>query len=1394
MKRNYIFKKLTFLLAVLLFSGTLWGQSTANYTFAVATNGSLEDMSAGTTVLLTTTSVSGDFASPLADIGFPFVFMGTEYTQFSVNSNGLMRLGSSAVSSAYSNDLTATGNMPHLTAFWDDLNNTNTFSSIVHYKVTGVTPNRMLVIEWKDFIIKFSANLPPPGSTWQIVLHENGKIEYRYGRMINEGANNVNASIGFASENLDNKLLSVTNILTPEVSTLTASVQNELVNNSAYGPITGLHSDADGSRVVYSFTPPAGCAAPTSLTFSDINSGGMTLNWVDNATTETAYKIFKSDDGVNYSVIASLDANTTSYVATGLYPGTTYHWRVAAANEGSVSEFVSGSQITNPPGEVISIASGNWNDAATWSTNAVPTAVDNVTIAAGHTVKINGAAFSYNTIVNGTLAFEPFELITNNFSVGSTGVVNLDVEGTAAKITTTGNFINDGSFNFFVSTTQLGSIIFTGPVLQTLTCGASSLTNLGNVVVNKPSIESMVEIVTAGTFTIKSGATTGFLTHTSGTLKLSGNVAITNSIYTTASYNIPATGGLWINNPNFVVAPLTGSPTNRGLLRLTAGTYNVGTAAGNSMGANSGAIFTIEGGILNIAGRLQTSSAITLNFSDGVINVCTVGNTSASATFGLTSSSNILNISGGTINISKRSGAATPLDYYVSGSSINITGGTLNIGSEATAENFNFFIRGVVPNLYIDNTTNPKYVSLRGETNVYGNVTINAGDTLYCLDANFNVIGNPNQIGNIINNGGIISNSATGLNMFSFSGLHGQQTLSGTGTLGNVVKPFAVVTLANPNGVNITAPITATRINLVNGTFTGSNNITLGNGGTSATMVQRGGNSGSLPGNFDVAPVFNHGTTYSVLYSTASGNYSTSIELPASISGALALSTNVEVSLSGAKSVNSLSLSATNTGKLITTDANLLTVTGTASTDVDILSGNTGFVSGPLALTLPAGIASDTTYTMPLGKSGNNMMRLVNPLTNEGGPVVVKAEVYDVATGGTAGNSIQAGSLGNRYWFAEILSGQANFTSSAIEVTQEAPALIPENALAKSATLTGAYDLITTEPAGESTITSDPLITLGYFAIGIKELPQTYVSSTSSHPSTEIAIEGTIDQVILKVEVVATGNYNPLLVSNIQFSTNGTTNAADIANARLYYTGTTDEFATTSLVGANIPTPSGEFNINPNQVMADGINYFWLVYDISNTATNLNVIDAEVLSITVGGEVKTPTVTAPDGNRVIRTRLAGIYTVGVGGNYTTITAAVSDLNNLGVKDQTTLSLIDAAYDVNETFPIILGEVVGTTNDNFILIKPAETVDAVITANSVNPVFVILADYVMIDGSNSENGTTRNLSFINQGTGSSSGAIFSQNNMFVSISNVICQTGATNASYGIVFSGTNYGAA
>ena len=60
--------------------------SSANYTFAASTSGTLADMRFGTAQLVA--ADSDDAASPVVPIGFDFYLMGNRYSQFSANSNG----------------------------------------------------------------------------------------------------------------------------------------------------------------------------------------------------------------------------------------------------------------------------------------------------------------------------------------------------------------------------------------------------------------------------------------------------------------------------------------------------------------------------------------------------------------------------------------------------------------------------------------------------------------------------------------------------------------------------------------------------------------------------------------------------------------------------------------------------------------------------------------------------------------------------------------------------------------------------------------------------------------------------------------------------------------------------------------------------------------------------------------------------------------------------------------------------------------------------------------------------------------------------------------------------------------------------------------------------------
>lgn len=120
---------------------------------------------------------------------------------------------------------------------------------------------------------------------------------------------------------------------------------------------------------------------------------------------------------------------------------------------------------------------------------------------------------------------------------------------------------------------------------------------------------------------------------------------------------------------------------------------------------------------------------------------------------------------------------------------------------------------------------------------------------------------------------------------------------------------------------------------------------------------------------------------------------------------------------------------------------------------------------------------------------------------------------------------------------------------------------------------------------------------------------------------------------ILRVDVKASLGGN---LTQMVFSTNGSTNAADISKARLWYTGTSTTFSTATAFGTPVLNPNGTITFTGNQAVSCGSTYyFFLTYDISATATYNNVVDAELVSCTVERLTVTPMVGAPAGNRPI---------------------------------------------------------------------------------------------------------------------------------------------------------------
>ncbi|MFE3847058.1 T9SS sorting signal type C domain-containing protein [Flavobacterium sp. LB3P45] len=123
--------------------------------------------------------------------------------------------------------------------------------------------------------------------------------------------------------------------------------------------------------------------------------------------------------------------------------------------------------------------SGNWNVAANWTPNGVPTLTDDVIIPSGKTVTVTANASANNLVIIGTGVLT----VNNGITLTVYGNVNIDSgaqfnSGTgnsdSAIIKVYGDFINQGTANFWKSTVVIGGNLITASTI---------LQNNGNIIV-----------------------------------------------------------------------------------------------------------------------------------------------------------------------------------------------------------------------------------------------------------------------------------------------------------------------------------------------------------------------------------------------------------------------------------------------------------------------------------------------------------------------------------------------------------------------------------------------------------------------------------------------------------------------------------------------------------------------------------------------------------------------------------------------------------------------------------------------------------------------------------------------------------------------------------------------
>jgi hypothetical protein len=863
--------------------------------------------------------------------------------------------------------------------------------------------------------------------------------------------------------------------------------------------------------------------------------------------------------------------------------------------------------VTNVPTQTIGqlLITGSTNvslqsvAAVTLSING-PTATNNLQIASGSTLQLSSTGTNSINLrivttasqkgdISGTLVVNSNTNSDNTFTSNTVGTTVVTV-GSGGAITNNGGTITSTAATLVFGAGSTYNHARDGGAIPTanFSSNPTSTCNITGITANNPTGFS-------GTFGNVTWNCSGQTTATgaiSGALTVNGNLSV-------------LAGTLFDNGTQI-------AGTNTKLLTVASGaTLKLGTGTATTFPTNfiTGNTSLDDNSTVNYAStNAQTISSIPSKYGH---LLCT-GNSTKSLAGALTVNGN-LTVSAGTLD---------DIGYQITGNA----SGTLSLASNSIlslgAASATFFPTNfTTAHISLNDNSTVIYYSNVNQTisstpATYGKLTCTRASGTPTKTPNGSIIVNSNLTigtGNTLADGGntvtVKGNSTnngthTGAGKILLTSGASSHTLAGTGSYTNLELDDATYGAICSASFAVNGTMTLTDGALI----IGANTLTL-NGAVAGT----GTYTGSTSSNMTITGTGVIGTAYFTTGNRTLNNLT--MNRPGGQN--LILGTDLTVS-------NVLDLQNSN---IITTQTNILSITNTAANS--LLNGNTGsFIKGPLARSL----TTTTPYTFPVGKSILRLFELVS--TSVSGSVTMIVEEFDADCGGTPETRLDS-IRHNRYWVA-TKSGAGSVTSTTVRITESPNApLSAYNCIAKSSTVNGVYDDIGNNGCC-ATITSDAFNTFSYFVIGARK-NMVYSSCTTTQNNTSNVAKPSNSQEIIGVEIVTAGGlFSPISAANFTLNTNGNTApATDITNAKLYYTGASSSFATTTQVGSTVAGPNGSFVINAAQQLVLGTNYFWLTYDVPGSAINGNVLDAECNTINIGGVDRTPTVQAPSGNRPI---------------------------------------------------------------------------------------------------------------------------------------------------------------
>jgi hypothetical protein len=278
-------------------------QELGDYTFSTGTDPTMwVDMSSATQIL--TPTGNDGLASSVQSIGFPFQFGEDVFTQYSVNTDGNLRLGSTVTGTgSYSTPFSASNantNSPKINAFGCD----GYGVSGSHYVKAQNVGDSMLVVEF--CMGTYNTNSRDNLYKWQVQLHTNGNIAIVFPDTVDLPAANpaVSHQCGLCVNSTDGWIINGTN------NTATHFTSGSSTTNAS-------GTWFDGNRYYYFVRPVVTCPKPAWVMATDVTSDAATIYWTYGGE-ESTWMITLNDSLIDNAAI------DTFYILSDLSPNTSY--------------------------------------------------------------------------------------------------------------------------------------------------------------------------------------------------------------------------------------------------------------------------------------------------------------------------------------------------------------------------------------------------------------------------------------------------------------------------------------------------------------------------------------------------------------------------------------------------------------------------------------------------------------------------------------------------------------------------------------------------------------------------------------------------------------------------------------------------------------------------------------------------------------------------------------------------------------------------------------------------------------------------------------------------------------------------------------------------------------